>query len=67
MEKAFLDEKRVKYENISVDQDEKGLQEMFSLSGQMGVPFTVITKDDGTLEKILGFDKAKLTQALGLQ
>lgn len=66
MEKTFLDEKGVKYETVFVDQDEKSLREMFSLSGQMGVPFTVITRDDGTVEKILGFDRAKLMQALGL-
>jgi hypothetical protein len=32
----------------------------------MGVPCTHITKDDGTEEKILGFDKARIDTALGL-
>ena len=37
---------------------------MIKLSGQMGVPFTMITKDDGTKVGILGFDQPKLTSEL---
>lgn len=66
MEKAFLDSKGIKYENIFVDDDEEAAKKMIAESGQMGVPFTEITKDDGTLVKILGFDQAKLTEALGI-
>jgi len=33
-------------------------------SGQMGVPFTMITKEDGSKVSILGFDKEKLDSAL---
>jgi hypothetical protein len=39
---------------------------MIDLSGQMGVPFTVIQKDDDTEEHILGFDQPRLVAALGL-
>jgi len=66
MEKDYLDSKGVKYENILIDQDEKKATEMMELSGQLGVPFTEITKDDGSEVKILGFDKEKLNEALGL-
>ncbi|MEX0616389.1 MAG: glutaredoxin family protein [Candidatus Woykebacteria bacterium] len=66
MEKDYFDEKGVKYENVFVDQDAKKAQEMMELSGQLGVPFTVIEKDDGSEEKILGFDKEKLNLALNL-
>lgn len=66
MEKAYLDEKGIKYENISVDNDDEQAHRMIDESGQMGVPFTEITKDDGTLVKILGFDKPKLNEALGV-
>ena len=66
MEKDYLDSKGVKYENIFVDQDSDKAQEMMDISGQLGVPFTVIEKDDGTEEKILGFDKEKLNEVLDI-
>lgn len=65
MEKEYLDSKSVKYENFFVDQNPGKAEEMMEESGQMGVPFTVIEKDDGSEEKILGFDKEKLNKALG--
>lgn len=66
MEKDYLDSKGVKYENIFVDQNPDKAQEMMDISGQMGVPFTEIKKDDGTEIKILGFDKEKLNKVLGI-
>lgn len=67
MEKEYLDSKGIKYENIFVDQNPDEAKRLIEESNQMGVPFTEITKDDGTLVKILGFDKAKLNEALGIQ
>lgn len=49
-----------------VDQNPIAAQSMVHLSGQMGVPFTTIERADGTTEKILGFDRHKLQQALNL-
>ncbi len=66
MEKAYLDSKGIKYENIFVDQDPKAAEQMIQISGQMGVPFTVIEKDDGSRVTFLGFEKAKLDQELGI-
>ena len=66
MEKEYLDSKGITYENIFVDQDAKAAEDMVKISGQMGVPFTVITRDDGTQETILGFDRARIDSALGL-
>lgn len=65
-EKEYLDSKGVKYENVFVDQDPKAGEEMVKVSGQMGVPFTVITGGDGKQEYILGYDKAKLDASLNL-
>lgn len=64
MAKKYLDEKGVKYENFFVDQDDELAQKMIEESGQMGVPFTEVIKDDGTVIKVLGFDKDQLDQAL---
>lgn len=49
-----------------MDQDAKAAEDMVKISNQMGVPFTVITKDDGTKETILGFDRSRIDAALGL-
>jgi len=65
-EKKFLTEKGVKFEDVNVEEDEQAAHEMVHLSGQMGVPFTVITKDDGSRVGILGFDQPRLVQELGL-
>ena len=65
-EKQFLTEKSVPFEDVNVEQDEQAAHEMVHLSGQMGVPFTVITKDDGSRVGILGFDRPRLSQELGL-
>ena len=66
LEKEYLDSKGIKYENIFVDQNPEEAKRLIEQSNQMGVPFTEITKDDGTEEKILGFDKEKLDKALGI-
>lgn len=65
LEKEYLDSKGIQYTNIFVDQDPKAAEEMVKISGQMGVPFTVIEKD-GQKTTILGFDKDKINQALGI-
>ncbi|HEY2004027.1 MAG TPA: glutaredoxin domain-containing protein [Candidatus Saccharimonadia bacterium] len=65
-EMKFLTEKGVKFEDVNVEADEQAAHEMVHLSGQMGVPFTVITKDDGQKVGIIGFDQPRLTQELGL-
>jgi glutaredoxin-like protein NrdH len=65
-EKKFLTEKGVKFEDVNVEENESEAREMIKLSGQMGVPYTVITKDDGSQVGILGFDQPKLTKELSL-
>lgn len=65
-EKSYLAEKGITFEEIHADQDRAAAEELFEVSGQLGVPFTVITKDDGSTIRILGFDQPKLNEALGL-
>lgn len=66
MEGEYLKSKGISFEEIYVDQDPKAAEEMVKISNQMGVPFTVIDKDDGSRETILGFDRARIDQALGI-
>lgn len=59
--KQFLAENNIQFENIDVSADHAKAQEMIKKSGQMGVPVLDI---DG--EIIIGFDKEKIKQALGI-
>ncbi|MDP3882838.1 MAG: Uxx-star family glutaredoxin-like (seleno)protein [Candidatus Staskawiczbacteria bacterium] len=53
--KEYLTKNKVEFKEIDVSKDEKDLQEMIKISGQMGVPVVDI---DG--EVIVGFDKQKI-------
>jgi len=66
MLKGYLQSKDIAYEEKHVDQDQSLAMEMYEKSGQMGVPFTVIEKEDGSEEKILGFDRQRVDSVLGL-
>ncbi len=59
--KQFLNENNIPFENIDVSSDQAKAQEMINKSGQMAVPVLDI---EG--EIIVGFDKERIIQALGL-
>ncbi len=60
--KEFLTENKIEFQDFNVAEDADARNEMISKSGQMGVPVIDI---DGKI--IIGFDKEKLEQALGLK
>lgn len=62
--KKWLDEKKIAYTNYSVDINPIAAQQMVQLSGQMGVPFTTIEKEDGETVAILGFDRPRFEELL---
>ena len=67
MLKDYLTSKNIAYVEKLVDQDEQAKTEMASVSGGfLGVPFSVILKDDGNKETVVGFDKGKLEQILAV-
>ncbi|MFH1245389.1 MAG: glutaredoxin domain-containing protein [Candidatus Omnitrophota bacterium] len=59
--KQFLKDNNVKFVDIDVASDQNAAQQMIERSGQMGVPVVDI---DG--EIIVGFDKSKISSALGI-
>lgn len=59
--KQFLKDNNIQFEDIDVSADQAAGQKMVEKSGQMSVPVLDI---DG--EIIVGFDKGKITQALGI-
>ena len=66
MQKDYFKEKGVNYVEILVDENPDEVAKMVEISGQMGVPFTVIDSDDGKRTTILGFDRPRIDAALGL-
>ncbi len=66
MLKSYLQSKDIAYNEKHADQDQKLAEELYEKSGQLGVPFTIIEKEDGTEEKVLGFDRQKINAILGI-
>lgn len=65
MLKDYLISKNLSFEEKLTDQDENAKNEMTQVSGGfLGVPFTVITKDNGEVVTVIGFDKGKLEEIL---
>ena len=65
MLKDYFTSKNLSFEEKLVDQDENAKLEMTGLSGGfLGVPFTVIAKDGGENQTVVGFDKGKLEEIL---
>ena len=60
--KQFLKENNIQFEDIDVSEDQAKAQAMIEKSGQMGVPVIDI---EG--EIIVGFDKEKIKEALGIK
>jgi glutaredoxin 3 len=61
MVKEFLSQKGIGFKEYDISRDSAAAQEMVNITGQMGVPVTVI---DGHV--IIGFDRARLEHALSL-
>jgi glutaredoxin-like YruB-family protein len=59
--KQFLKENNVVFQDVDVSSDKQAADEMMQKTGQMGVPVIDI---EGQI--IVGFDKEKIKQALGI-
>lgn len=62
MAKKFLEENKVEFEEINVQENHEAAHEMVEKSGQMGVPVLEI---NGKI--IVGFNKKEIKQALNLE
>ena len=61
----YLKEKNFAYTERLVDTDEAAKAEMIASSGGfLGVPFVIISLDNGVKETVLGFDKGKINSVL---
>ena len=68
MEKDFLTEKGIPFVDYNVAADMEKRKQMLELTGQMGVPVTVITDPahPDTPDIFVGFSQALLEEKLGL-
>ena len=62
MSKEFFQANGVQYTEHNVAADQEKRAEMIEKSGQMGVPVIFVGED-----MIVGFDKRRLTELLGIQ
>ena len=60
--KEYFTEKNIKFQEVDVSENEKELEKMVAISGQMGVPVVDI---EG--EVVIGFDKEKIDEILKLK
>lgn len=66
MLKSYLASKEIPFDVKMADEDQAIAQELYEKSGQLGVPFTIITDEEGNEEKVLGFDRPRIDELLGL-
>lgn len=62
--KKWLDERSVKYTSYDIDQNPIAAANMARIADEMIVPFSVVELDDGTEQKIIGFDVEKFEKVL---
>jgi glutaredoxin len=65
MVKQYLKMKGKNYSEINIEDDPARRQEMSEITGgQMNVPVTVVTKDDGSQNVTIGYNLGKLSSAI---
>jgi glutaredoxin 3 len=66
METEYLKQKRIVFEEVRIDQDPRGEQKLIDTCGSMVVPCTHIAREDGSEERVLGFDLSGINEALNI-
>ncbi|MDY6771044.1 MAG: glutaredoxin family protein, partial [Candidatus Nanohaloarchaea archaeon] len=64
--KSFFEDHDIDYTEHNVAEDRDKAREMIDLSGQRGVPVTVVSEGDDE-QVIVGFNQDKLEDALGIE
>jgi glutaredoxin 3 len=64
MVKKYLDAKGFGYDVVNLDSNPERQKEAMELSGALTVPVTVVTKETGDREVVVGYNLSKLAPAL---
>ena len=64
--KSFFEENNIEYTAYDVAEDEGKRNEMVEKTGQMGVPVIIIGDEGAEPEIVIGFDKTRISELLGL-
>ena len=64
MVKQYLKMKGQNYDEINIEEQPERRDEMVALTGQMNVPVTVVTKEDGNRDVTVGYNLGKLSSAI---
>jgi glutaredoxin len=64
MVKRWLESKGLSWEEINVEENPERANEPFEMSGQLNVPVTVITDNEGNREVVVGYNLGKLAPAV---
>lgn len=62
--KKFLDSKGAVYKTINMEEDAEAMQAVMSMTGRTIAPTTIIEKDDGTKEIVVGFNLGQIAPAI---
>ena len=63
----WLDKRQIQYTKRITDEDPVAMADFMAVNdGNIGVPFSIVTDNNGKEIKIPGFDQKKFKQALGL-
>lgn len=65
MEKQWLDANKIPHKVVYVDLDHNEARNMINNTGQMGVPVTELTLEDGNKKYVVGFDQSALKKIIG--
>lgn len=66
MEKSWLDSQGIQHETVFVDVNPREAEAMVEKTGQLGVPVTEIHYENYEPVYIVGFDKPRLMELLGV-
>lgn len=64
MVKQYLAMKGKNYSEVNIEDEPARREEMVTMTGQMSVPVTVVTSDDGSQDVTIGYNLGKLSSAI---
>ncbi len=64
MVKKWLDGKGIAYETVNLDEKPEMQKEIYAKSGALTVPVTLIEKEDGQEDVVIGFNLPRLASAV---